>query len=133
MLTDERDNLRPHVVTIDRVHINPVEKTLGRRYARFLVSTRPPPTFEKLRRGRLAKIVRKGGEHHSHLTRVPKFINQVTRPIDYELCMHKDIALRMPLGILWHINQALNLRKEFFDRAQLPQPLNTNRRSLRAQ
>ena len=45
--------------------------------------------------------------------------------------MYKHITLRMPLRILWHSDQTLDLREKFFDRAEFMQPLKSDGRMLR--
>src|ERR1051326_8244390 len=48
MLAHECEHLCTHVVTIDRVHLDSIQKTLCRRHASFFVTTRTPPAFEEL-------------------------------------------------------------------------------------
>src|SRR6185369_1781923 len=43
-------------------------------------------------------------------------------------CRDKHVAFRSPRGILRHVDQALNLREQFFDRAEPSQPLEPDRR-----
>src|SRR6185369_10633227 len=114
-------------------HFDSIKKTLRRRHASFFVSTRTPPAFEELSRSRLTKIMRQRREHHGNFSRMRKILDQLTRAIDRKLRVHKHITLRMPLGILRHANQTLNLRKQLLGRAQPPQPLNPNRWTRRLQ
>ena len=112
MLSNQRDNLTSHVVTINRVYVDAIEKALSGRNACFLMPTRTPTAFEKLSRRRLPKIMGQSGQHHRDLSRIRKVVDEFTRAIDHELRMDKNIAFRMPLRILRHFDQALDLREQ---------------------
>src|SRR6185295_1723120 len=105
MFTHQRDHLRPHVVAIQRVNIEPREEALRRRRARFFMPTRTPATFEKLSRGWFAKVVGNSSEHHRDLFGVREIFNQLSSSICYQLRMNKDVAFRMPLLILRYVNE----------------------------
>ena len=47
--------------------------------------------------------------------------------------MDKDTALRMPFRILRHSNQAVDLRKQFFNSSESPQPFEPHARTPRSQ
>src|ERR1051325_8956712 len=133
MFAHERNHLPAHVITIERVNVDAIEKTLGRRHARFLVSARTPASLEELSRRRFPKIVGQRGEHHRHLPRISQIVDQRACAIDRQLRVYKHIAFGMPFRILRHSDQALYLRKEFLDRTELSQPFKPDRRTLRAE
>src|SRR5215216_5217557 len=108
MLADEGDYLGAHVVTVDCVYIDAIEKTLSRWHARFFMSTRSPPFLDEFGCCRFTKIMCEGRKHHRDFSCVRKILNQLTRAIDDELRVHKHIALRMPLWILRHSDQTLD-------------------------
>src|SRR5258706_14469468 len=47
--------------------------------------------------------------------------------------MNKDVAFRMPFGILWHFDQSFDFRKELIQDAQSVQPTQSDRWMLSAQ
>ena len=53
----------PHVVAVDRMDVEPIEKRGGRRDALLLVIDRPDPSVDERRRRRLAEVVADGAEH----------------------------------------------------------------------
>src|ERR1043166_2360300 len=75
MLSYKRNDLRPHVITIDRVYLHAIEKTLSRRHTRFLMPARAPAPFAELSRSRLPKIVSQRRQHHRHLPRIRKLVD----------------------------------------------------------
>src|SRR5688572_6442740 len=113
MLPDQRDNLASHVITVNRMYVDAIEKSFGRRDTCFLMSARAPTAFEKFSSRRLAKIMGQRGQHHRHLPRVREVVDEFTCAIDHQLRMYKNVSFRMPFRILRHSDQALNLRKQF--------------------
>src|SRR5689334_16217827 len=105
MFAHERNHLTTHVVIIERVDVDASQKTLSRRHARVLVSTRTPASLEELSRRRLPKIMGQGSEHHRHLTRISQFVDQLARTIDRQLRVNKHVAFWMPFRILRHSDQ----------------------------
>jgi hypothetical protein len=75
MFPHECNNLPAHVVTIESVYIQTIEKTLGRRHARFLMPARAQSAIDKFSCSRLPKIMGQRGEHHCHLARVRKSVD----------------------------------------------------------
>src|SRR5688572_20230130 len=133
MLAHERNHLPAHVITIDRVNVDAVQKRLSRWHARRFVSARTQTSFDKLSRHRLAEIVGQRRQHHRYLPRVGKLVDQLPCPVERQSRMHKYVTLGMPLGILGHTDQRINLRKQLLQYAQRVQPAEPDRRLPRAQ
>src|SRR5215813_9124812 len=75
MLSHKRDSLRAHVITVDRVYFDAIEKTLRRQHPRFLVPARAPTPFDELSCSRLPKIMSERRQHDRHLPRVGKIVD----------------------------------------------------------
>src|ERR1043165_28721 len=74
MFAHERNHLPAHVITIERVNVDAIEKTLGRRHAPSLVPARTPASLEDLSRRRFPKIVGQRREHHRPLPRISQIV-----------------------------------------------------------
>ncbi|TMP95561.1 MAG: hypothetical protein E6L09_16200 [Verrucomicrobia bacterium] len=82
MIAHQRDDLRAHIVPIERVDVQPVEKTQRRFDARFFVSAGAQASVDKFRRRRLTKVMTEGSEHYRDLFGVWKIVYQFARAID---------------------------------------------------
>src|SRR6267378_3806703 len=111
MLADQRNYLRAHIVAIECVQIQPIQKTFRWSNTRFFMSARAPTAFEKFGCRRLTEIVAQGSEHYGDLLGVRKVVDQLTCAIDDEASVNKDIALRMPFRILRYLNQCFDFGK----------------------
>src|SRR6185369_43834 len=114
MFPHERNYLPAHVVTVQRVHFNPVEETLRRGHARLFMPAGAQPAIDKFSCSRLTEVMSERREHHRYLSRIRKIVDQPTRSIQHQFRVYKNISLGMPLRILRHSNQTLDLREEFF-------------------
>ena len=133
MLSHQRDHLRAHVVTIKRVEVESIQKTFCRRHTCFLMSARTQPAFDKFGRRRLSEVMRERGEHHRNSASHRKSsINSRARSTTRRR-VNKNVAFRMPLRILRHIDQRFDLRKQLVEGAQRLQPTQTDRRAPGAQ
>src|SRR5713226_4814114 len=123
MIANERDDLRPHIVSIKRVYVQLVEKTQRGLDARFFVSARAQASVDEFRRRGLTKVMTEGSNHYGDLLCVWKIIYQLARPIDDKLRMKKDISFWMPFGILRHVDERFDFRKQLIDGAKTKQAL----------
>src|SRR5258708_11942928 len=133
MIAHQSYDLRPHVITFERVNVQPVPKIQRQINTRFFVSARAQAAVDEFRSPRLAKIMRQSGQHYRDLLSVRKIANQLAGSIDYQTRMNKDVAFRMPFGILWHFDQSFDFRKELIQDAQSVQPTQSDRWMLSAQ
>src|SRR2546430_1260277 len=111
MLADQRNHLRAHIVAIECVQVQPIEKTFRWSNTRFFMTARAPAAFEKFRCWRLTEIVAQGSEHYGDLLSVRKVVDQLACAIDDEASVNKNIAFWMPLRILRYLNQRFDFRK----------------------
>src|SRR5712692_2545394 len=126
MIAHQRHDLRAHVVTIQRVNVELVEKTQRRLEAGFLVSARAQTTVDEFGCRGFTDVMAESREHYGYLSRVWQVFNQLAGAIDDERCMHEHVAFRMPFAILWHVDQRFDFRKQSIDNAKLKQALQTN-------
>ena len=69
-------------------------------------------------------------QHDRNFLWIGQVIDQFTRAIDDQLRVREDVALGMPLRILLHPNQCVDLRKDFLQHIKIAQPLQSQRRML---
>src|ERR1051325_4180581 len=131
MLAHERNNLRAHVIAVERVYPDAIEKTFRRWHTRFLVPARAPSPLDKLSCRGLPEIMGQRRQNNSDLPRIRKTFDQLARAIHRQFRMNEDDSLRMPLRILRHPNQTLYLGEELLQGAELAQPLEPDGRTLR--
>src|ERR1043166_765372 len=67
MIAHQRNYLGAHVVPIQRVNIQSIEKALSRRNSGFFVFAGSNPPLDKGSRSRFAEIVTERSQHHGHL------------------------------------------------------------------
>src|ERR1043165_4751380 len=77
MIAHQRDYLGAHVIPIQRVNIQSIEKALSRRNSGLFVFARSNPPFDKGSRGRFAEIVTERSQHHGHLLRIRQVIDDL--------------------------------------------------------
>src|ERR1051325_4018729 len=118
MLAHERNNLRAHVITIERVYPDAIQKAFRRGHARFLVSARAPSPLDKLSCSGLPEIMGQRRQNNGDLPRIRKTFDQLARAIHRQFRMDKNVSLRMPLRILRHPNQTLYLGEELLQGAE---------------
>src|SRR6185503_4734696 len=75
MFPHQPDNLAAHVISVNRVYVDTIEKTFSRRHARFLMSARAHSAVYEFSGSRLSKIVGQRRQHDRHLLRVRKLID----------------------------------------------------------
>src|ERR1700687_6521141 len=100
MITNQCDYLRAHVVSIERVNVQLVEKTQRGLDAGFLVSARAQTTVNEFSRRRLTKVMTESREHYGYLLGVRQIFDQLARAIDDQQRVDEHIAFRMPFTIL---------------------------------
>src|SRR5207247_6806997 len=122
MLAHKGNHLAPHIVSVDRVNIKPIEEFLRRLYASFFMATRPPAIFNERRCRRLAKIVGQCGKHYRDLRRIRQTAQQLAGAISNQKRVDIDVAFRMPLRILRDIYQAKDFGEKLIDGTKLAQP-----------
>src|SRR3954468_5893875 len=133
MLRGDAEHLLAHVVAIDRVDVEAVEKRRRRRHAEFLVVHRADPTVDERRRRRLAEIVRERAEHHRDLLRPRQVGDSRSRLVDHLQRMYPDVPLGMPLRFLRTSGQGAKLRKQRADDSEIHRERETDRRAPRLQ
>ena len=133
VLRRHAEHLRAHVVAVDRVHVQPIEKRRCRRHALLLVIDRPDPTVEERRGRRLAEVVADRAQHDGDLLRPRQVVHARPRLIDDLQRVHPDVALGMPLGFLRAADERVQLGKQFLDDAEIQREREPDRRLRREQ
>ena len=100
VLRHHAQDLPAHVVSVERVDIQPIEKRGGRRDSLLLVIDRADPPIEEGGRRRLAEVVADRAEHDGDLLRARQVVDALPRLIDDLQRVHPDVSLGMPLGLL---------------------------------
>ena len=94
------NDLPPHVVTVQRVNIEPVEKCQRGRDALLFVIHRSNPAINDSGCRRLAEIVTDGAQHDGDLLRSIEVVDAAPRLIDHLQRVDPYVALGMPFGLL---------------------------------
>src|SRR4051812_12781465 len=126
MVAHERNNLRAHVVAVERVYVQMLKKSFSRLHPSLFMAARAYLPLFKLRRRGLAEIMAESREHHRHLLGIRQVINHLARAINDEPGMNIQVSLRVPFFLLWHADQSFQLRKKLIERAELLQPLESD-------
>ena len=119
MLCDDAEDLLPHVVPLDRSHVQPVEEARRRRHPLLLVIDRADATVEKGRRGGFAEVVAHGAQHHHEPLGPGQVVHSRARLVDHLQRVNPDIALGMPLRLLRAADERVQFGKQPFDDAQV--------------
>ncbi len=129
MLRRHAEHLMPHVVAVDRVDVQPIEKRRGRRDALFLVIDRADAAVEKRGRRRLAEVVRQRAEHDRDGLRPRQIVDSRSRLIDDLQRVHPDVTLRMPLRFLLAADEREELGEQPLDDAEIERQRQADRRA----
>src|SRR5207245_7080419 len=121
------------VISVQRVQVQSIEKSVRWLDSGFLVLARTKAAVDERGRRRLSEVMTKRRQHHCHLPWIIQAIDQFTRAIDNQAGMNKDIAFGMPFRILRNLDEGLQFGKQLIDRAELSQPIETDRRTPRPQ
>ena len=127
MVRDEAEHLPAHVLAVDRMNVEAIEKRGGRRDAFLLVVQRADAAVDEGRRRRLAEIVRHRAEHDDELIGTIEIVDALPRLVDHHQRMHPHVALRMPFRLLLASDERLQLRKQLIDDAELERERETDR------
>ena len=133
MVRDESEHLSAHILAVDRVDVEAIEKRGRRRDAFFLVIHRADAAVDERRRRRLAEVVRHCAEHDDELIGAIEIVDALPRLVDHLQRVHPDVAFRMPLGLLLAPDERLQFRKQLIDDAELERERESDRRALGAQ
>ena len=129
MLRDQPDDLLPHVVAIQRMHVEAIEKCPGRRDALFLVIHRSNAPIDHRRRRRLAEVVTDGAQHDGDLLRAIEIVDAPPRLIHDLQRVDPHVAFGMPFRFLRASRERLQLGEQRAHDAQLHREGQPNRRS----
>ena len=133
MIPHELDDLAVHVKAIERKDAKCVEERQRRPDAGFVVAARTRSAVDKLCRRLLAKIVSQGSEHHSYLSGVIEFVDQLSGLVNDHHRVDVDVTLRVPFRFLRYTNKRLHFGEKLSYDTKLVKPLQSDRRRLRLQ
>src|SRR5256714_6152202 len=122
VIAHEGDDLRAHVVAVEREELQAFEERNGRLNARLLVTARAYAPLDELGRRRLAEVVAQSGQHHRQLPRVVEVFNEFARAVADEKGVLKNFSLRMPLFFLRHALERFEFGEELAGRAESFEP-----------
>src|SRR5438045_2540146 len=126
MIAHQSDYLGAHVVSVQCVNVQSIEKSVRWLGSGFFVLARTKTAVYERGRRWFAEVMTKRSQHNSHLPWIIQVVDKCTRAIDNQASMNKDIALRMPFRILRHIDKRLQFGEQLFDRAKLLQPVESD-------
>ena len=129
-MRDQSEHLAAHVLAVDRMHVQAIEKGRGWRHALLLVVHRPDPAVDERRGRRLSEVVRHRPEHDDELIGAIEIVDPLARLIDDLQRVHPDVALRVPLGLLCATHERFQLWKQLIDDAEFQRERKTNGRAL---
>ena len=130
MVCDKAEDLPAHVLAINRMDVEAIEKRGGGRDTFFLVIHRSDAAVEEGRGRRFSEIVGHGAKHHDELIRAIEIVDALSRLIDHLQRVYPHVALGMPLRLLLASDEGLELGKQLIDDAELQRKRETNRRPL---
>src|SRR5436309_191897 len=95
MIAHQSDYLGAHVVSVQCVNVQSIEKSVRWLGSGFFVLARTKTAVYERGRRWFAEVMTKRSQHNSHLPWIIQVVDKRTRAIDNQASVNKDIALRM--------------------------------------